>query len=53
MYIDWFNVGSYINPEYLIPINYIDKKNEFNSFERKTLHKVYSSEYFFVINILI
>ena len=48
MYIDWFNVGSYINPEYLIPINYIDKKNEFNSFEKENFCTiVYSSEYFF------
>ena len=26
MYLDWFNVKTYTNPEYLIPIEYIDKK---------------------------
>lgn len=48
MYIDWFNVESYNNPSYLIPINYIDKNNEFNITEKeKFCTIVYSSEYFF------
>jgi len=48
MYIDWFNVGSYTNPEYLIPYSYIDKENEFNKTAKdKFCSIVYSSEYFF------
>lgn len=31
IYIDWFNVKTYSNPEYLIPLNYFFNKNEFNS----------------------
>lgn len=27
-YIDWFNKGSYSNPNYLIPINYINNPND-------------------------
>lgn len=29
-YIDWFGVKSYNNPDYLIPVDYIDKPNIFN-----------------------
>ena len=48
MYLDWFNVKTYTNPEYLIPIEYIDKKNEFNNNLKKNFCSiVYSSEYFF------
>jgi hypothetical protein len=30
-YIDWFNVGTYSNPEYLIPIDYFFNPNPFSS----------------------
>ena len=30
MYIDWFNVGSYGNPGYLIPLSYLNQPNEFS-----------------------
>ena len=30
MHIDWFKVGTYGNPEYLIPENYLYGDNEFN-----------------------
>lgn len=29
LYIDWFEVKSYRNPEWLIPLSYLDKQNEF------------------------
>lgn len=29
LYFDWFNVKSYGNPNWLIPLSYIDKENEF------------------------
>ena len=29
-YIDWFDVKTYTNPEYLIPLNYVDQQNELN-----------------------
>ena len=38
----------YTNPEYLIPLEYIDKKNEFNKIPKNDFCSiVYSSEYFF------
>tara|TARA_B100001758_G_C18333796_1_gene570389 strand:+ start:161 stop:1012 length:852 start_codon:yes stop_codon:yes gene_type:complete len=48
MYLDWFGVTTYTNPEYLIPLEYIDKKNEFNNIPKNDFCSiVYSSEYFF------
>ena len=48
MYLDWFGVTTYTNPEYLIPLEYIDKKNEFNKIPKNEFCSiVYSSEYFF------
>ena len=48
MYLDWFGVNTYTNPEYLIPLEYIDKKNEFNKIPKNDFCSiVYSSEYFF------
>lgn len=48
MYLDWFGVTTYTNPEYLIPLEYIDKKNEFNNISKNNFCSiVYSSEYFF------
>ena len=48
MYLDWFDVTTYTNPEYLIPLEYIDKKNEFNNIPKNDFCSiVYSSEYFF------
>jgi hypothetical protein len=48
MYIDWFNAKSYGNPEYLIPVKYLNKSNEFSSaVKSKFCTIVYSSEYFF------
>lgn len=48
MYIDWFDVKTYDNPEYLIPLNYIDNFNEFNLIPKnKFCTIVYSSEYFY------
>jgi len=45
-YIDWFNVKTYTNPKYLIPLNYIDQQNEFNlANKNKFCTIVYSSEY--------
>ena len=34
-YIDWFNVGSYGNPNYLIPEKYLYQKNEFSKNKKK------------------
>ena len=31
IYVDWFNVKSNLNPQYLIPVDYFFNKNEFNS----------------------
>lgn len=31
IYIDWFNVKTNLNPQYLIPLDYFFKKNEFSS----------------------
>jgi hypothetical protein len=33
-YIDWFNKGSYNNPDYLIPIDYLDNPNEFSNVKK-------------------
>lgn len=33
-YIDWFGVGSYGNPEYLIPVKYLTEPNEFSTKEK-------------------
>ena len=45
-YIDWFDVKTYTNPKYLIPLNYIDQQNEFNLVNKnKFCTIVYSSEY--------
>jgi hypothetical protein len=33
-YIDWFNVGTYGNPNYLIPVNYLYEPNEFYKKEK-------------------
>lgn len=33
-YIDWFNVGSYDNPDYLIPVKYLYEPNEFSNKEK-------------------
>jgi len=34
-YIDWFNIGSYGNPNYLIPEKYLYEPNEFSKKEKK------------------
>jgi hypothetical protein len=34
LYIDWFGTGTYSNPEYLIPVSYLDGQNEFNKKEK-------------------
>jgi len=34
LYIDWFNVGSYGNPDWLIPESYLYGENEFTSKEK-------------------
>ena len=31
IYVDWFNTKSNVNPQYLIPVDFFFKKNEFNS----------------------
>jgi hypothetical protein len=33
-YIDWFGVGSYDNPDYLIPVKYLYESNEFSKKEK-------------------
>lgn len=35
-YIDWFNKGSYTNPDYLIPVDYIDSDENIFSTKKKT-----------------
>lgn len=30
-YVDWFNVGSYDNPDWLIPLDYFDRPNPYSS----------------------
>lgn len=48
MYIDWFEVNTYTNPEYLVPLNFIDSENEFTKIDKeKFCSIVYSSEYYF------
>ena len=43
-YIDWFGVGSYDNPDYLIPVNYLYEPNEFSKKEKvKFCSAVYSN----------
>jgi hypothetical protein len=45
-YIDWFNVGSYGNPSWLIPLNYLTETNEFVTTEKqKFCSTVFSSPY--------
>ena len=34
-YIDWFNVGTYGDPNYLIPVDYLYEPNEFTKKEKK------------------
>lgn len=41
-YIDWFNKGSYANPDYLIPTNYLDNSSE-NIFSSKEKTKFCSA----------
>lgn len=46
LYIDWFNVGSYGNPNWLVPINCLTNKNEFTTKEKtKFCATVFSSPY--------
>ena len=56
LYIDWFNVKSYGNPNYLIPRNYLIGDNEFNiKIKDKFCCTVFSSPYdtrFNMINAL-
>lgn len=45
-YIDWFSVGTYTNPEWLIPVNYLYETNPFSSNEKsKFCSTVFSSPY--------
>lgn len=43
LYIDWFNVKTYDNPNYLIPVSYIDKPNEFTKNKTKFCSSVFSN----------
>ncbi len=46
MHIDWFKKGTYLNPEYLVPEEYLYGKNEFNLKEKtKFCSTVFSSLY--------
>ena len=47
MYIDWFDVKTYNNPEYLIPLDYIDNNNEFN------FQKINFAQLFIHLNIFL
>ena len=45
-YIDWFNIKSYENPNWLIPVNYLIGDNEFvNKEKEKFCSTVFSSSY--------
>jgi len=45
-YIDWFNVKSYGNPNWLLPVNYLTEQNEFTIKEKeKFCSTVFSSPY--------
>lgn len=44
LYIDWFKVGTYGNPGYLIPVDYIDNENEFTKVNKtNSVSAVYSN----------
>jgi hypothetical protein len=46
LYIDWFNVKTYNNPNWLIPITYLNGNNEFNiKSKNKFCCSVFSSPY--------
>ena len=56
LYIDWFNVKSYKNPDWLIPVEYLSNDNEFTKKDKKQFcSTVFSSPYdsrFNMINLL-
>jgi len=56
LYIDWFNVKSYDNPNWLIPIEYLSNDNEFTKKNKnKFCSTVFSSPYdtrFNMVNLL-
>lgn len=56
LYIDWFNVKSYNNPDWLIPVEYLFSDNEFTIKDKnKFCSTVFSSPYnsrFNMINLL-
>lgn len=56
LYIDWFNVKSYNNPEWLIPVEYLSGDNEFTKKDKnKFCSTVFSSPYntrFNMVNLL-
>jgi hypothetical protein len=56
IYIDWFNVKSYNNPNWLIPLEYLSNDNEFTKKEKKQFcSTVFSSPYdsrFNMVNLL-
>jgi hypothetical protein len=56
LYIDWFNVKSYNNPEWLIPVEYLSGDNEFTKKDKNQFcSTVFSSPYdtrFNMVNLL-
>jgi hypothetical protein len=56
LYIDWFNVKSYGNPDWLIPVEYLSNENEFTKKDKKQFcSTVFSSPYdsrFNMVNLL-
>jgi len=56
LYIDWFNVKSYNNPEWLIPVEYLSGDNEFTKKNKNQFcSTVFSSPYdnrFNMVNLL-
>ena len=53
LYIDWFGVGSYSNPDWLIPIDYLVNENEFTIKEKKKFcSTVFSSPYDIRFNMI-
>jgi hypothetical protein len=56
LYIDWFNVKSYGNPDWLIPVEYLSNENEFTKKDKNQFcSTVFSSPYdsrFNMVNLL-
>ena len=45
LYIDWYNVMSYGNPSWLVPINYLTQENEFNQKNKDNFCCIVYSKY--------